>query len=192
MFEEMLIILFVMYILFIMYISLYVSLICYCARIAMIGFSVYANWKLFVKMGEPGWKSIVPVYNTIIKYKHIWSIRYGIISLVLGYLYELLLIVACFVMIVGEEGIMVASIAIIPTAIVFGFFSIVLYVEFCIRYAKAFGRSVGYAVGLIFLPFVFTMILAFGKSKYIGNSYYPEPSADASDAKPSMDSIGTV
>ena len=39
---------------------------------------------------------------------------------------------------------------------------------FCIRLAKAFGKGTGFAVGLIFLPNVFSLILGFGSAEYIG------------------------
>ena len=35
--------------------------------------SLLAMWKLFVKMEEPGWAAIVPLYNTWILCKHTWS-----------------------------------------------------------------------------------------------------------------------
>ena len=44
---------------------------------------------------------------------------------------------------------------------------IVLAIILTVKLAKAFGRSAGFAVGMIFLPFVFVPILAFGKSKYV-------------------------
>lgn len=34
--------------------------------------------------------------------------------------------------------------------------------------AKSFGKGAGFTVGLVLLPFVFYMILAFGKDEYIG------------------------
>ena len=35
--------------------------------------------------------------------------------------------------------------------------------------AKVFGKSAGFGVGLIFLPFVFYPILAFGSAQYKGS-----------------------
>lgn len=35
---------------------------------------------------------------------------------------------------------------------------------------KAFGKDGGYAVGIFFLPMIFYMILAFGKSEYIADN----------------------
>lgn len=37
-----------------------------------------------------------------------------------------------------------------------------------VKLAKAYGQSGGFAVGLIFLPNIFTLILAFGSSQYVG------------------------
>ena len=47
-------------------------------------------------------------------------------------------------------------------------YNIVLGIQTCIKLAKAFGKSGGFAVGLIFLPSVFTMILGFDSSVYLG------------------------
>lgn len=33
--------------------------------------SIIANWKIFTKMGLEGWKSIIPIYNTIVLYEKI-------------------------------------------------------------------------------------------------------------------------
>jgi hypothetical protein len=41
--------------------------------------------------------------------------------------------------------------------------------------AKSFGKTGGYAVGLIFLPFVFYPMLAWGSARYVGKSYGVEP-----------------
>lgn len=46
--------------------------------------------------------------------------------------------------------------------------ALVLTIMLCIRLAKAFGKSSGFAVGLIFLNTIFILILGFGDSKYVG------------------------
>lgn len=46
--------------------------------------------------------------------------------------------------------------------------NLVFSVLTCIKLAKAFGKSGGFAVGLIFLPVIFYPILAFGKAEYEG------------------------
>lgn len=42
-----------------------------------------------------------------------------------------------------------------------------------VKLAKAYGQSGGFAVGLIFLPNIFTLILAFGSSQYVGPNGIP-------------------
>jgi hypothetical protein len=93
---------------------------------------IIAQWKVFEKAGEPGWASIIPVYNVMV------------LARICGKdeVYGLLL----FIPIVGIV------------------FSVILMIEL----AKAFGKDVGFAIGLILLPFIFFLILGFGSAKYIG------------------------
>ena len=46
--------------------------------------------------------------------------------------------------------------------------NIVIWVIVMIDLAKGFGRGTGFAVGLIFLPFIFLLILGFGSDTYRG------------------------
>lgn len=54
--------------------------------------------------------------------------------------------------------------------VIFGF---MLY----IRLAKAFGKSTGFGIGLIFLNFIFMLILAFGDAQYVGPRGIPAGAA---------------
>ena len=93
---------------------------------------IIANWMIFTKAGEPGWKSIIPLYNVYIQYKIAWGN---------GWLFLL---------------------NIIPIV------NIVISIVFEVKLAKAFGKSGAFAVGLIFLPNIFQLILGFGSARYIG------------------------
>ena len=46
----------------------------------------------------------------------------------------------------------------------------VVYIILCIDTAKVFGKGGGFAVGLIFLPFIFFPVLGFGSAQYQGVS----------------------
>ena len=46
--------------------------------------------------------------------------------------------------------------------------NIVYYILVNIRFAKAYGKSTAFGVGLIFLNIIFVYILAFGSAQYIG------------------------
>ncbi len=46
--------------------------------------------------------------------------------------------------------------------------NIIVSIMFWFRLAEAYGKGIGFGVGLLFLPNVFTLILAFGDAQYDG------------------------
>lgn len=100
---------------------------------------IVASWKLFNKAGEKGWKSIIPIYNVITLFKISGLSPWIVCAYLLG-----------FIPIVG--GLIMLGISIYQSY----------------NLAKSFGKGAGFTVGLVLLPFVFYMILAFGKDEYIG------------------------
>lgn len=99
--------------------------------------TIIANWKIFSKAGEKGWKSIIPIYNTVTLFKIAGISPWW----VLGYLA-----------------------AIIP--VIGGFVVLGITIYAMISLAKAFGKGGGFAAGLILLNTIFVMILAFGSAEY--------------------------
>lgn len=120
---------------------------------------VIAIWKIFNKFGEPGWKAIIPVYNTYILYKATWNTKMFWVNIVLGVIASLGKI--------GEGTSMetavfwISLIAIIAVA--------VISIMMANKMSKAFGHGIGFTLGLIFLDPIFKLILGFGSSRYIGN-----------------------
>ena len=110
--------------------------------IAICVLGIVAMWKIFTKAGKPGWAAIVPVYNMVVLYQIV-----GLNPLLL-------------LMLIGS------IIPFVNFLVMIAFF--VLSIISNIRLAKAFGKGTGFAVGLIFLPFIFQLILAFDKSEYVG------------------------
>ena len=101
-----------------------------------------ARWKLFVKFGEPGWKSLIPFYSTYIQYGYVWRAKIGtimVICSVASLLLPLLLPVTYTIGVIGTY-----------------------------RTARVFAQDDYFAFGLIFLPFIFLPILAFGDARYHG------------------------
>lgn len=92
--------------------------------------SIAGMWGVFVKAGEPGWASIVPVYNAIVLLR--------VAGLPLWYV--VLLFIPCLSILLG-------------IAAAFGL-------------AKRFNVGVGFAVGLILLPFIFYPILGLGSAEF--------------------------
>ena len=97
---------------------------------------VAAMWKIFAKAGQPGWASIIPIYNWIV-----WC------KIVGRPLWWVLLLFLCFPI-----------------------FFIILSIDL----AKSFGKSTGFAVGLILLSPIFFPILGFGSATYQGPSAAPK------------------
>lgn len=107
---------------------------------------IIGRWNIFKKGGEEGWKAIIPFYNTYTMCKLVGVNPYWVLIVVVGCLFTtvpLLNIVAG-----------VASI----------YFTVLLNVSL----AKAFGKDTGFAIGLIFLPYIFYPILGLGKQEFIG------------------------
>ena len=46
--------------------------------------NIAATWRIFNKAGEPGWKSIVPIYNNYVLYGKVWSTVWFWVTLVLN------------------------------------------------------------------------------------------------------------
>ena len=128
---------------------------------------IIANWKIFTKAGEPGWKSIIPVYNFFTECKFVFgesgglkyfiafiaaSIASGIVSSVTG---------------TDASNVPGAGPAILM--LVIAVFLLVLEIIFLVELSRSFGYGVGFALGLIFLGGIFMLILGFGGSQYVGS-----------------------
>ncbi len=105
-------------------------------------------WKVFTKAGEKGWKCIIPIYNVVILFR-ISGLSPWIIC---GYL-------LAFIPFIGW------------------LISLGITIYQCNSLAKAFGKDVGYTIGLLFLPTIFYMILGFGKAQYVGNGGFSTTSS---------------
>ena len=95
-------------------------------------FTFTCMWKVFEKMGEEGWVSLIPIYNTFTLYQKIWGCGWY-----------------CFIP-------WLAIIPILGTAV-----ALVVTLKFNMDLARAFGKSRAFGVGLTLLSPVFFAILAF-------------------------------
>ena len=121
----------------------------------ILAFAIIALWKLFQKAGQKGWKILIPGYNIYTMYKIAWNVSMFwmiIIASVSG-----LVLVCLFPNMLGSILLILCYLAVLIIDIIFH-----------VKLAAAYGKSGGFAVGLIFLPLIFIMILGLGKAKYIG------------------------
>lgn len=118
---------------------------------------IIANWNIFTKAGEAGWKSLIPIYGDYISYKIAWQTSYFWLSFILG-------IVASYVSSANlNESMFLTVIATLLRIVI-----AVINIIYCIKLSKAFGHGIGFAIGLILLQPIFLLILGFGSDQYYG------------------------
>lgn len=124
---------------------------------------IVAMWKVYVKAGVPGWGVLVPIYNMYLLFKIAWKTK----------MYWIML--ACMILpgffsglMVGMDGNEVLAVILPLLMMACVIAAIVIGIINTVKLAKAFGKSGGFAVGLLFLSIIFCCILAFGKAQYIG------------------------
>ena len=108
--------------------------------LAIAVFQIIVTWKMFEKAGKPGWAAIIPIYSTYILFQIIGYKWYYLFFFLLG-----------GVPIIGGVALLAFT------------------VHYNIKLAKAFGKEIGFGIGLALIPIVFIAIIAFDKDiKYIG------------------------
>ena len=100
---------------------------------------IVAQWKIFTKAGQEGWKALIPIYNVVVLYKIIGLSPW----LLLLYLLSVVPVVGWII-------------------------SIALSIVSTVKLAKAFNQSTAFIFGLLFLSPILQMILGFGKAEYVG------------------------
>ena len=129
----------------------------------------------FKKAGEPWWKAIIPFYAeyTIGKlakaptswfWGYVVSIASIFVVMFIGYIVVIIGAIAAEangsfgLLIFGFILIMLSLVAIVPAYIYFG--------RILWEFSKSFGFDGAFGLGLLFLPYIFWAIMAFGKSEY--------------------------
>lgn len=88
---------------------------------------IVGMYKIFEKMGVPGWKSLVPIMN-IYAWSEVMGLKWWFMFIPLLNVYLLFML--------------------------------------SLNTAKSFGKSGGYAIGFLLLPFVFMPMLGFSDAKF--------------------------
>lgn len=122
---------------------------------------IIAFWKVFTKAGEPGWKSIIPIYNIYIFFKITWKKTVWFwVLLACSVVYAIMISFGY-----NSNGSMniVGYLATIPSLA-----AAVISIIQLVKASYAYGHGAGFAVGLVFLDWIFLLVLGFGSSQYIG------------------------
>ena len=115
-----------------------------------------AVWIIFTKAGRQGWECVIPFYNNLV-----FLDIAGLPAWVMVF-YFLPQIGAVIVSAAGLAGTF-AGVAIVVIGMLA---SMLAYALNCQGLARNFGKGLGFACGLFFLPFIFLPILAFGSARY--------------------------
>ena len=93
-----------------------------------------------------------------ISYKIAWQPAYFWLTLILG-------IVSSYLQGTLETR---ESLTVYMLVILIKIILVIISIMYSIKLARAFGRGTGFAIGLIFLPPIFMLILGFGDDRYYG------------------------
>ena len=123
-----------------------------------------AKYMLFIKMGEEGWKSLIPFYSRYLLYKKCWNGSYYFVSLAM-IIPVVILGVSSYIIYIGgygySFGIVLGVLAVLTATVPFVMNLILSY-----KISKAFGHGLLFTVGYLLMTDVFTIILGFGDDKY--------------------------
>lgn len=119
------------------------------ALLALLVVNIVSSIFIFKKMGLPGWWGIIPYWNVYNIYKMTWSVTPWF------WVY-----LALFIAFYLFSGVVESVVAILMLIMIFAM---------NLHQARAFGKDVGYCIGLTLLPVIFMPMLAFGSAQYVGN-----------------------
>ena len=94
-----------------------------------------ASWKILIKAGQPGWAALIPLYNIYVYTQVLRRPKWWILLYFFG-----------FVPFVGS------------------LVSLFVSISDSVRMAKVFGKTPVFGVGLLLLPVIFYLGLAFGSA----------------------------
>ena len=114
-----------------------------------------ADWKIFTKAGEAGWKSLIPIYNVYVEYEICWTGLLGLVFVAAS-------------LVTGLVDTTNASTVVKVLVIVVWILAMILHLMQSIKLSKSFGKGVGFGLVLFFFGPIGRLILGFGSAQYIG------------------------
>lgn len=132
--------------------------------VAFIGFVVVtiSQWRIYSKAGQPGWACIIPIYNVlvlldIIRKPRLWLVYILIAAVIQG-------IYSSVSMDNSDPNNIPMALTILN--LVASLVSLVIGIRMTHGISTAFGKQIGFTIGLLLLPIVFFPVLAFGSATY--------------------------
>lgn len=117
------------------------------------------QWIVFQKAGQAGWKSLIPIYDTFVLLRIIQRPQWW------GYLIVGMSILQVIITMLTNDNTNETStltlLSNVVTVVVF-----IYSVRITNGLSRSFGHGLGFTLGLLFFPYIFYPILAFGSSTY--------------------------
>lgn len=123
-------------------------------QVVIILLNIIGLFKIYQKMGKPGWKGIIPFYNMYGLYDELWDKKYF-----WGYL----LAQAVMLNPSSPSGLLFSV-----ADLVLSVAMIVVVMKLYIKLAKAFGKGTGFGVLTFFFAPICLAVLGFGSAEYDG------------------------
>ena len=123
-------------------------------QVVIILLNIIGLFKIYQKMGKPGWKGIIPFYNMYGLYDELWDKKYF-----WGYL-----LAQAFMLIPSSPSGLLFSVADLVLSVAM----IVVVMKLYIKLAKAFGKGTGFGVLTFFFAPICLAVLGFGSAEYEG------------------------
>lgn len=120
----------------------------------------FADWRIFSKAGVAGWKSLIPFYSTIVQFDLTWDRKWAYVFLGSGVANNVIRSMI-------EEGNTSATLGMISNILTIVYIALNILSMYYL--ARSFGKGKKFTLGLYFLEPLFIIILAYGKSRYLGN-----------------------
>ena len=114
-----------------------------------------ADWKIFTKAGEAGWKSLIPIYNVYVEYEICWTGLLGLVFVAAS-------------LVTGLIDTTNASTFVKVLVVVVWILAMILHLMQSIKLSKCFGKGTGFGLVLFFFGPIGRLILGFGSARYIG------------------------
>lgn len=125
------------------------------ALVAILLMELIGYWKTFEKMGESGWKALIPIYNGYLMYKRTWVAK----------MYWIMFALTIANSLIMEFGNSISASYIVWAFITFAISTVITIIQ-SDKLSRAFGHGHWFTVGLVLLGPIFIMILGFGSSEF--------------------------
>lgn len=131
----------------------FISMIVMLFALVLFIIELVGKWQVYKKMGLAPWKCLIPFYSTYCEFGKVWEVKFFIAWMVLQ-------VINWFTPGFFESGVGFGMrlFALLITAAL-----LVLNFLLCFKTAQAFDAGIGFAIGLLILPFIFFPILGFSR-----------------------------